>query len=224
MTTTMTGTAPTARAPAPATAAATTATAAPLPAAAATTTTTTTISHSIPMAPRLRYSVDMLDGIIRSLRRALASQRRSNRTLAPDACDPDPGGRGRGCCTRAAGALRRERTLILSLEALSTARRQARSITDAARIPGTLSLTIPLVRAAGAMLFEAVPDCSRRLSELSVHLGSVALDSASLTRASLDFGRSSAESSALFAKLNLIADSKICEQYPNLDIPAVSSV
>ena len=66
-------------------------------------------------------------------------------------------------------------------------------------------------------LFDIIPNCSQKLSELSAHLGSIVLDSAALTKARFDFSQSNEESSALLNEVKLMVDSKINKQYPNLD-------
>ena len=63
-------------------------------------------------------------------------------------------------------------------------------------IPEVLPTIIPLIRTVSAQLFDIVPNCSQKLSELSVHLGSIVLDSAVLTKARFDFSQSNEESSA----------------------------
>ncbi len=74
-----------------------------------------------------------------------------------------------------------------------------------------------MIRTVSAQLFDIIPNCSRRLSELSVHLGSIVLDSAALTKARFDFSQSNKESSTLLNEVKLMVDSKISKQYPNLD-------
>ncbi len=179
----------------------------------------------VPMTARLKHYVDMLDGTILTLQSRLVVQRESNLYLAfeeglPSSC----GAHKNNNDAHATKALRMEHTLIFSLEVLHTIRQYMKSMTDAASILQTLVVAVPLIRIFSVRLFDTVPDCSHRLLEMSVHLGSIAFDSASLTGASLDFGRSSAKSSALFTKLNLTAYSKISDQYPNLDLHTVFSV
>ena len=72
-------------------------------------------------------------------------------------------------------------------------------------------------RIASAKLYRFLPSCSHKLSELSLHLGSIVLDSAILTKASFNFSQSNKESAELLDELNLIVDSKLSKQYPNLD-------
>jgi hypothetical protein len=80
-----------------------------------------------------------------------------------------------------------------------------------------LPSSIPLIRTISAQLFDILPNCSQKLSELSVHLGSIVLDSAALTTARFDFIQSNQESAILLDKVKLMVDSKLSKQYPNLD-------
>jgi hypothetical protein len=48
-------------------------------------------------------------------------------------------------------------------------------------------------------------------------LGSIALDSATLTTAQFDFSQSNIESSLMLDEVKLMVDSKLSKQYPLLD-------
>jgi len=85
-------------------------------------------------------------------------------------------------------------------------------------IPVILPATIPMIRTISAQLFDIVPHCSQKLSELSVHLGSIVLDSAALTKARFDFRQSNEESSIMLNEVKLMVDCKINKQYiPQID-------
>ena len=58
---------------------------------------------------------------------------------------------------------------------------------------------------------------TEKLSELSVHLGSIVLDSAALTKARFDFSKCNDTSALLLDKVKLMADSKLNKQYPLVD-------
>ena len=107
--------------------------------------------------------------------------------------------------------------MAFSLEILFQIKKRTGRISDVNSILEVLPTTIPLIRTVSAQLFDIIPNCSRKLSELSVHLGSIVLDSAVLTKARFDFTQSNEESSSLLDKVKLIVDSKISKQYPNLD-------
>jgi hypothetical protein len=74
-----------------------------------------------------------------------------------------------------------------------------------------------MMRTVSAQLYTLLPASSQNLSELSVHLGSIILDSAILTEARFDFSRSNIESSLVLNEVKLMVDSKINKQYPHLD-------
>ncbi|MDH3677724.1 MAG: hypothetical protein OEQ12_05420, partial [Nitrosopumilus sp.] len=68
-----------------------------------------------------------------------------------------------------------------------------------------------------AKLVDIHPQSSQQLCELSVHMGSIVLDSATLTTAQFDFSQSNTQSSLLLDEVKLMVDSKISKQYPHLD-------
>jgi hypothetical protein len=74
-----------------------------------------------------------------------------------------------------------------------------------------------MMRTISAQLVDILPQSSKHLSELSVHLGSIILDSATLTTARFDFSHSNIESSLMLDEVKLMIDSKINKQYPLLD-------
>ena len=160
--------------------------------------------HSVTLVPRLEYCAGLLDRIITSLEESVAGMRASNL----GARDPD----GPDC-----DSVELERIAIFSLEALLLVRERLRRISQVGMIPVTLSPLVPVTRTVSAGLHRTHPDCCQNLSMLSIHLGSIILDSASLTKARFDFAQSCAESSAVIDKVKLMADSKISKQYANLD-------
>ena len=58
---------------------------------------------------------------------------------------------------------------------------------------------------------------SQKLSEISVHLGSIILDSATITKAQFDFNQTNLDSTSFLDEVKLMVDSKINKQYPHLD-------
>ncbi|RNJ79142.1 MAG: hypothetical protein EB829_02840 [Nitrosopumilus sp. H8] len=174
----------------------------------------TDISHTVMLVPRLKYSGILLDGIIDSLQEARDSLHTSNKHLAD--CEE------LGKCEWE--ALKSEAAVMSALEAITKIKRKAGQISGVMSIPEVLPASIQVVRTVSASLYEMMPDCSQRLSELSVHLGSIVLDSAAITQARFDFGRSNSESSDLLDEAKLIADSKLKKQYPNLDFSEADTV
>jgi hypothetical protein len=62
-----------------------------------------------------------------------------------------------------------------------------------------------------------MPQISHDLIELSTSLGSIVMDSGSLIEAKFDFKQTNLESTQILDEVNLIVESKIHKQYPNLN-------
>jgi len=165
-------------------------------------------SHSVTLVPRLEYSINLLDGIVEILKKKRNDLKKSNKSLVVDFDETD---------STHLKAIKLEQTMAFSLEILTQIKKRTRKICDVNSIPVVLPSAIPLIRTVSAQLFDIVPNCSQKLSELSVQLGSIVLDSAALTKARFDFGQSNEESSTLLNEVKLMVDSKISKQYPNLD-------
>ena len=168
----------------------------------------TNTSHSVTLVPRLKYSVNLLDEIVEILKKKRNELKKSNKSLVSDFDETD---------NTHLKAIELERILSFSLETLSQIKKRTGSISDVNSIPEILPVAIQLIRTISAQLFDIVPNCSQKLSELSVHLGSIVLDSAAITKARFDFSQSNEESSTLLNEVKLMVDSKISKQYPNLD-------
>ncbi len=166
------------------------------------------ISHSVTLVPRLEYSMNMLDDVIDVLSSKQIQLKKSNQDLIHDSDDRDK---------LHADALKLEYLVTLSLEILLSVRKNVEKISNIGSIPEVLPSTIPMIRIVSAQLFEFIPNCSQKLSEISVHLGSIVIDSAALTTARFDFSRSNHESSSNLNEVKLMVDSKLSKQYPNLD-------
>jgi len=165
-------------------------------------------SHSVTLVPRLEYSVNLLDEIVEILKEKRSDLKKSNKSLVSDFDETD---------NTHLKAIELERTIAFSLEILIQTKKRTRSISGVTSIPEVLPAVIPMIRTISAQLFDIIPHCSQKLSELSVHLGSIVLDSATLTKARFDFSQSNEESSTLLNEVKLMVDSKISKQYPNLD-------
>lgn len=166
------------------------------------------ISHSVTLVPRLEYSVNLLDEIVEILDNKRDELKNSNKELAFNFDESDK---------THADAIKLEHLVVFSLEILSHVKKKVGKISHVGSIPEVLPSSIPMIRTVSAQLFDVMPRCSQKLSEISVHLGSVALDSAALTTARFDFGQSNIESSSLLNEVKLMAGSKLSKQYPNVD-------
>ncbi len=164
-------------------------------------------SHFVTLVPRLEYSTNLLDEISEILKKKRDEIKKSNKSFVDfDEIDDIT-----------LGAIKLERTVSFSLEVLTLIKKRTKKISNVNNIPVVLPATIPMIRTISAQLFDIVPHCSQKLSELSVNLGSIVLDSAALTKARFDFSQSNEESSIMLNEVKLMVDSKISKQYPNLD-------
>ena len=166
------------------------------------------ISNSVSLVPRLEYSINLLDKIIEILKIKRHDLKKSNKDLVSDFNNTDD---------IILKAIELEKIIVFSLEILFQIQKRIGNISGVYNIPEIFPSSIPMIRIVSAQLFEIIPYCSQKLSELSVHLGSIVLDSAVLTKARFDFSQSNEESSILLDKVKLMVDSKINKQYPNLD-------
>ena len=166
------------------------------------------ISHSVTLVPRLEYSMNILDDIIDVLNDRQIQLKKSNQDLIHDFDEFDK---------VHVDALKFEHLVVFSLEILLSIKKNMGKISNIGSIPEVLPSTIPMIRTVSAQLFDLIPNCSQKLSEISVHLGSIVIDSAALTTARFDFSQSNYESSSNLNKVKLMVDSKLSKQYPNLD-------
>ena len=99
------------------------------------------------------------------------------------------------------------------MEVLFEIKNQIGSISGIQSIPEILPSSIPMIRTVSAQLFVISLTSSQKLSELSVHLGSILLDSAVLIQARFDFSKSNNDSAILLDEVKLMADSKLNKQF-----------
>lgn len=166
------------------------------------------ISYSVTLVPRLEYALNLLDEIVGILKKKRDGLKKSNKDLVVDFDETDK---------THLKAIDLERIVVFSLEILFQTKKRMARISGVSSIPKVLLSSIPMIRTVSAQLFDIAPKCSQKLSELSVHLGSIVLDSAALTKARFDFSQSNEESSTLLDEVKLMVESKIRKQYPNLD-------
>ncbi|QMU53592.1 MAG: hypothetical protein GKS07_00885 [Nitrosopumilus sp.] len=165
------------------------------------------ISHSVTLVPRLKYSVNMLNDAIDILDSNRNDLKNANKGMAVDFDESDE---------LQVDALKMEHLVVFSLETLLHVKKSMGKISNVGSIPEILPSSIPVIRIISAKLFDTIPKCSQKLSEISVHLGSIVLDSAALTTARFDFSQSNVESSILLSEVKLMVNSKLKKQY---DIP-----
>ena len=165
-------------------------------------------SHSVTLVPRLDYSVNLLENIIGALQEKRIELKNANQYLVVD-FDKDDQSHIKN--------IELEHLVVYSLEILIKIKNQIGSISGINSIPEILPSSIPMIRIISAKLFVVFPIYSQKLSELSVHLGSIVLDSAALTMARFDFSKSNHISAKLLDEVKLMAESKLSKQYPLVD-------
>ncbi|MGI0069528.1 MAG: hypothetical protein ACREAN_04645 [Nitrosopumilaceae archaeon] len=110
-----------------------------------------------------------------------------------------------------------ELEISYAVESLRQVRRSLDSVVGLGNVSTVLSPTISIVRTIRSRLFLLMPVLDFQLGELSLLLGGIIIDAAHLASSSLDFGRANETSKRLLDEANLIAESKIYKQLPNLD-------
>lgn len=109
-----------------------------------------------------------------------------------------------------------EAVVLRAIEALKIVENRLTSISQLSNVTEILPL-VTLVRTVNSSIYPIMPSISWDFVELSGILGSMATDSGSLVEATFDFKQTNLESNRILAKVNLIVDSKLNKQYPNLN-------
>jgi len=168
----------------------------------------TNASHSVTLVPRLDYSVNLLNDIIEILQEKKIELKNVNQYLITDFNEDNK---------FHLKNIKLEHLVVYSLDILDKIKNQIGSISGINSIPKILPSSIPMIRIVSAKLFVLFPMYSQKLSELSVHLGSIVLDSAALTKARFDFSKSNHMSAMLLDEVKLMTDSKLNKRYPLVD-------
>ncbi|RZD37229.1 MAG: hypothetical protein CXT78_16415 [Thaumarchaeota archaeon] len=138
-------------------------------------------SYSVTLVPRLNFSIDLLSSIIEILQEQRIELKNLNKHLIIDFDEFDQSH---------LKSLKLEQMIVFSLDILFQIKSQIDLISGIQSIPEILPSSIPMIRTVSAQLFVVSPISSQKLSELSVCLGSIVLDSAVLTQARFDFSKS----------------------------------
>ncbi|NDF27302.1 MAG: hypothetical protein EB153_07105 [Nitrosopumilaceae archaeon] len=109
-----------------------------------------------------------------------------------------------------------ESSIIVSIEAIKSVRNVLLSISQISAIE-QISPLVSLIRMINSNIYGLVPTTRHDLVELSTSLGSIVMDSGCLLESKFDFKQTNLESKQILTELNLIAESKIRKQYPNLN-------
>ena len=166
------------------------------------------VSHKTTLMPRLSYSVDLLEEILVELKKHRSSINKQNRNELTNLKEYEES---------EIKQLELEKILTFSVESLTKIQKKIQSLAGISSIPIVLPPTIPVLRTISAQLFEVLPVCSGKLCDISITLGSIVMDSGTITEAKFDFRETNLESNTLLDEAKLIVDSKINKLYPNLD-------
>jgi len=172
-------------------------------------------SYSVTLVPRLDFSINLLSTIIEILQKQRTELKTLNNNLVTDFDEFDPSHTKN---------LKLEQMIVFSLDMLFQIKNQIGLISGIQSIPEILPSSIPMIRTVSAQLFVISPTPSQKLSELSVCLGSIVLDSAVLTQARFDFSKSNEECAIMLDEVKLMANSKLNKQYPLVDFFKLSNV
>ena len=113
--------------------------------------------------------------------------------------------------------IRCELEVSYAIESLRQVRRGFDSIVGLGNVATMLSPAISIVRIVRSRMHSVIPSLDYKLGDLSVLLSGIIVDAAHLAGLTLDFGHANDESRLLLDEAKLIADSKLCKQFPNLD-------
>jgi len=160
------------------------------------------------IVPRLNYSNLLVDQIVQVLKSKKHEIKKLNKILSSKLEDDDPE------CLK---TIEMERKISFCLEITYCIQKRLHSISKIDSIPKILPSMVPMIRIISAQLVEILPKLSQQLSELSVHVGSIILDSATITKAQFDFNQFNLDSAILLDEVKLMVDSKINKQYPHFD-------
>jgi hypothetical protein len=166
------------------------------------------ISQTQTIVPRLDYSKNLLAQIIDDLKNKKSQLEKTNGLFLIELEDKDQ------ACPK---TIDLERTVCFSLEILYWIQKRIGSVSKIHAIPKIFPSSIHMIRTISAQIVDILPKSSLQLSELSVHLSSIVLDSATITKAQFDFGKSNLDSSMLLDEVKLMVDSKIRKQYHHLN-------
>ncbi len=166
-------------------------------------------AHTI--KPRIDYAVETVDSILNILLQRKQELNEENLALYKriDGSKESIGNLG--------NKIGNELEISYSIESMRQVRRSLDSVVGLGNVTIVLSPTISIVRTIRSKLLTLVPALDFQLGELSLLIGGIIIDAAHLASMNLDFGHANEMSQQLLDEAKLIADSKICKQFPNLD-------
>lgn len=165
--------------------------------------------NALTIKPRLEYCMYLISRILPNLQNEYELVRNSNHKFY--SCNE---------LTTASPEFRKqvtvESSLACAIEALNLVENKLASVSQLSNIAEILPL-VSIIRTVNSAIYSIAPHQSGDLVELSGILGSIVMDSGSLVEATFDFKQTNLESKQILTEVNLIVDSKINKQYPNLN-------
>ncbi len=161
--------------------------------------------------PRIDYATEIVDDVLETLTQKRHDMNMSNLELYRQSSGDEK------LVKALEKGIKSELELSYVVESLRQVRRSLDLVVGMGNVPSKLSPTISIVRVIRSRMLSLVPALDFKLGELSLLLGGVIIDAAHLTSSNIDFERANNESRRLLDEAKLIADSKICKQFPNLD-------
>lgn len=164
--------------------------------------------YAITIKPRLEYSIYVSGIILEKLESAFSDVHAKNTLFYSQNDSLEE--------TDFAKQAETESHVLAAIEAIRSVRKTLLSISQISAISQICPL-VSLIRMVNSNIYGIVPSTRHDLVELSTSLGSIVMDSGCLLESRLDFKQTNLESKQILAELNLIAESKIRKQYPNLN-------
>ncbi len=166
--------------------------------------------YALTIKPRLEYSVYLTQSIFDKLQKQWVLARKSNLKsyLQNDGTKED---------YEFNKQVEYEGTLTSAITTIKMIQKRLESISQISNITETVSPMISILRTVNSNIYLTSPQISQDFIELSGILGSIVMDSGSLIEAKFDFKQTNLESKQILDEVNLISESKIREQYPNLN-------
>lgn len=110
-----------------------------------------------------------------------------------------------------------ESSLMRAMDVLNLAQNRLHLVSRISNIAEFILPLVFMIRIVNSNLYDDLSQTRNDLAELSTSLGSIVMDSGSLLEATFDFKQTNLESKQILDEVNLIVDSKIRKQYPNLN-------
>lgn len=165
--------------------------------------------YALSIKPRLEYCFYLVDVILGKLQKRYEAVRDSNAELYSQ----------EDVSIQFKKQIDTEAGLLCAIEILRTVKSRLKSITRLGNIAESVSPLVSLIRIVNSSVYSNVYSVAHDhdLIELSTTLGSIVMDSGCLAEAKFDFKQTNLESTQILDEVNLIVESKIRKQYPQLN-------